>query len=360
MKVLRWYGAQDIRLSDVPNAVHKDNEVLVQVAYCGICGSDLHEYQDGPHAIPCGAMHPVSGHQAPLTLGHEFCGQVVAVGDQVSTVKVGDRVAIEPEYRCQTCRYCKSGDYNLCESMGFIGLMGDGGMAEQVAVPEYMLHRLPDTVSYRQAAVLEPSAVAEHALNRSALKPGSRCLVIGLGPIGLLLIMLARLRGITDICAVDISPERLHKAQQLGAQHTLDGRQPDLLMQLQQLSDGGYDSVFEAAGSQTTFTTALQAAKKGGEVLLVGLMGDISLDAFDLVNREVRLQTSVGYRNVYPTLISHIAEGAFDPSVIVTRTVGLENALSAGFDALLSSKEQIKVLINPNPSLNEQEHQFHV
>lgn len=360
MKVLRWHGAKDLRVSDIPAAVNRGNEVLVQVAYCGICGSDLHEYQDGPHAIPCGSVHPVSGEQAPLTLGHEFCGQIVAVGDRVSAFRVGDRVAIEPEYRCRECRYCLAGDYNLCESMGFIGLMGNGGMAEQVAVPDYMLHRLPDSVSYRQAAVLEPAAVAEHALNQSSLQPGGRCLVIGLGPIGLLLIMLARLRGIKEICAVDVSQERLEKARQLGATSVLDGRRDDLHAQLQQLSAGGFDTVFEAAGSQTTFTTALQAAKKGGEVVLVGLMGEISLDAFDLVNREIRLQTSVGYRDVYPRLINHIAEGRFDPSQIVTRTVDLDNALNGGFDALLSSKDQIKVLINPNPSLTEQESLIHV
>lgn len=360
MKVLRWHGAGDIRLSDVPEAHHKANEVLIQVAYCGICGSDLHEYQNGPHAIPCAAAHPVSGDQAPLTLGHEFCGKIVAVGDQVCGFQIGDRVAIEPEYRCQQCRYCKAGDYNLCQSMGFIGLMGNGGMAEQVAVPDYMLHPLPDSVSWRQAAVLEPAAVAEHALNQSRLQAGGRCLVIGLGPIGLLLIMLARLRGVEEICAVDVSPERLQKARQLGASQTLDGRADSLLQTLQQLSDGGYDSVFEAAGSQPTFTLALKAARKGGEVILVGLMGDVSLDAFDLVNREIRLQTSVGYRNVYPDLIRHIAAGDFDPSAIVTRTVTLENAIGSGFDALLASKDQIKVLINPNPILIEQEQARHV
>jgi (R,R)-butanediol dehydrogenase / meso-butanediol dehydrogenase / diacetyl reductase len=363
MKVLRWYGAGDIRLTDIPDATQKDNEVLLQVAYCGICGSDLHEYKDGPHAIPCAAVHPVSGVQAPLTLGHEFCGQIVAIGDQVSGFQVGERVAIEPEYRCQSCRYCLAGDYNLCESMGFIGLMGNGGMAEQVAVPQYMLHKLPDSVSWRQAAVLEPAAVAEHALNQSTLgqpsRSDQRCLVIGLGPIGLLLIMLSRLRGVTEICAVDVSPERLQKARQLGASHTLNGRDDHLLEILQQQSEGGYDTVFEAAGSQPTFTLALNAAKKGGEVVLVGLMGDVSLDAFDLVNREVRLQTSVGYRNVYPTLIKLIAEGRFDPSVIVTGTVELENALADGFDALLASKEQVKVLINPNPSLVAHETALH-
>ncbi|WP_170868804.1 alcohol dehydrogenase catalytic domain-containing protein, partial [Pseudomonas aeruginosa] len=204
MKALRWHAARDLRLSELERQAPRPGEVELEVAYCGICGSDLHEYQSGPHSIPQAEAHPLSGCRAPLTLGHEFCGVVAALGPGVEGLRIGDRVAVEPEYRCGECRYCREGRYNLCESMGFIGLMGDGGFAERARVPAYMLHRLPDAVGFRQAAVLEPAAVALHALRRSSLAPGQRCAVFGLGPIGLLLVMLARLRGIEDIAAVDV------------------------------------------------------------------------------------------------------------------------------------------------------------
>ena len=246
MKALRWHAARDLRLSELERQAPRPGEVELEVAYCGICGSDLHEYQSGPHSIPQAEAHPLSGCRAPLTLGHEFCGVVAALGPGVEGLRIGDRVAVEPEYRCGECRYCREGRYNLCESMGFIGLMGDGGFAERARVPAYMLHRLPDAVGFRQAAVLEPAAVALHALRRSSLAPGQRCAVFGLGPIGLLLVMLARLRGIEDIAAVDVSPERLALAGEFGASRALDARDGDTAARLRE--GGALDCAFEAAG----------------------------------------------------------------------------------------------------------------
>lgn len=351
MKALRWHAARDLRLSDVQLRQPGPGEVLMQIAYCGICGSDLHEYADGPHSIPHTTPHPLSGCRAPLTLGHEFCGQVLALGAGVEAGLLGRRVAVEPEYRCGTCQYCQVGQYNLCQSMGFIGLMGDGGFAEQAIVPAYMLHPLPDTVSFRQAAVLEPAAVAFHALNQSSLLAGDSCVVFGLGPIGLLLILLARLRGVERIVAVDISPERLRLAGEFGASATLDGRDGDLQARLLELSTGGIDTAFEAAGTQQTFTAALHCLRKGGELVLVGLMGETRFDAFDLVNRELRLLGSVGYRHAYPALIELLASGRLDLGRAVTRCIGLEQAVAQGFEALLQDKSQIKVLVNPSPAL---------
>lgn len=350
MKALRWHGARDLRLRDIQLQVPEAGHVELQVAYCGICGSDLHEYQDGPHAIPHSAPHPISGCRAPLTLGHEFSGVISAIGADVVGLEVGDRVAVEPEYRCGKCRYCREELYNLCESMGFIGLMGDGGFAERALVPAYMLHRLPDSVSLRQAAVLEPAAVALHALRRSSLRPGQRCVVFGLGPIGLLLVMLARLRGIEEITAVDVSLERLKLAREFGASRVIDARQADLAKA--QLREGAApDTVFEAAGSQASLDAALGCLCKGGELVLVSLMGDIRLDAFDLVNRELRILGSVGYRDAYPELITLIADGRLDLTCVVTRIVTLEAAVEKGFEELLRDRSQIKILVNPNPAL---------
>lgn len=349
MKALRWHAARDLRLEDIKLQAPGAGEVELQIAYCGICGSDLHEYQDGPHAIPTVQAHAISGCRAPLTLGHEFCGVISAIGAGVAGLEIGDRVAVEPEYRCGECRHCLEGDYNLCESMGFIGLMGDGGFSERALVPAYMLHRLPEAVSLRQAAVLEPAAVALHALRRSSLAPGLRCVVFGLGPIGLLLVTLARLRGVEDITAVDMSPERLALAGTLGASRLLDAREGEVAARLRE--GGAMDCAFEAAGSQASLDAALASLRKGGELVLVSLMGEVRVDAFDLVNRELRLIGSVGYRDVYPELIDLLADGRLDLSRVVTRSVSLDQAVEQGFDALLRDKSQIKILVNPNPSL---------
>ncbi|HEX4233117.1 MAG TPA: 2,3-butanediol dehydrogenase [Caldimonas sp.] len=346
MKALRWHGPRDLRLTELIEPALETGEVRLRVAYCGICGSDLHEYHDGPHAIPVERPHPLSCAQAPITLGHEFCGTVVETAS--ARLAVGMRVAVEPEYRCGTCEFCRTGRYNLCRFMGFVGLMGDGGMAQTVVVPEYTVHPLPDDVSFEQAAVFEPAAVALHAVRQARLRPGNACVVLGLGPIGLLLVAMLRRSGAGRIVAIDIAPARLEMAGRLGADVIVDARKQDTRSAvLRATDDEGAALTFEAAGTQTTLDAALACLRKGGRAVLVGLMGRASLDAFDFVNRELGLCSSVGYRNVYPTLIEWTASGQIDPSAIITRKVALEHAVPLGFDALLDDKSQIKVLVAP-------------
>jgi (R,R)-butanediol dehydrogenase/meso-butanediol dehydrogenase/diacetyl reductase len=352
MRALRWHGPRDLRLTELIEPSLQPGELRVSVAYCGICGSDLHEYANGPHAIPVENPHPLSHRKAPLTLGHEFCGTVVESAQ--TGVKVGTPVAIEPEYRCGECDDCRAGRYNLCRHMGFIGLMGDGGMADTAVVPAYAAHPLPEAVSLRQAAVFEPAAVSLHAVRRSSLQAGDACVVFGLGPIGLLLVALLRKCGAGRIVAVDVDLRRLDRAGALGASHTVDARRADPVQAVLAATGGrGAAVAFEAVGSQATLDGCLRAVRKGGEVMLVGLMGEARLDAFDMVNRELRLNSSVGYRDVYPTLIDWTARGEFDPSAIVTRVVGLQDAVPRGFEALMHDKAQVKVLVTPQAMLAE-------
>ncbi|ALX14613.1 butanediol dehydrogenase [Burkholderia cepacia JBK9] len=351
MRALQWHGPRDVRLVEIDTPRVGPGDVRIAVAYCGICGSDLHEYADGPHAIPVDAPHPLSQRTAPLTLGHEFCGTVVEVGAGVTALRAGDRVAVEPEYRCSQCAYCRAGSYNLCVSMGFAGLMGDGGMADFAVVPAYMLHRLPDGVSLEQAAVMEPAAVALHALRRGELRLGESCAVFGLGPIGLLLIMLAKLQGATTIVAVDVSPERLAAATRVGATQAFDARAFSALAlqdAIRSATGGlGVDTSFEAAGLPATFESAMQALRKGGRLVMVGLMPHAGFDAFRAVNDELTFTASVGYRHAYEDLLRIVASGALDLTSIVTRTVSLEDAVADGFDALLADRAQIKILVSP-------------
>ena len=347
MKALRWHGPRDLRLVDVTEAVLQPGEVRVRVAYCGICGSDLHEYLDGPHAIPVERPHPISGRCAPLTLGHEFCGAVAESADPA--VAVGARVAIEPEYRCGNCFHCRQGQYNRCVSMGFIGLMGDGALAETVVVPGYTVHRLPDDVRFDQAAAFEPAAVALHAVRSSGMQAGDACAVFGLGPVGLLTVAMLRQCGAGEIIAVDVHAGRLALAGAMGASEAVDASRVDSASAVFKSTSGrGAAIAFEVAGVQASLDSTLASLRKGGEAVLIGLMGKARVDISDVVNRELRLTASVGYRDVFPTLIGWTARGLFDPSAIVTKKVSLAHAVSQGFDALIADKDQIKVLVTPN------------
>lgn len=347
MRALRWHGPRDLRLVELVETGLRHGEVRVGVACCGICGSDLHEYVNGPHAIPVEHVHPISGRKAPLTLGHEFSGTVVESADPAWAV--GTRVVVEPEYRCGVCEHCRSGHYNRCQSMGFVGLMGDGAMADNVVVPAYTLHALPDAVSFEQAATLEPAAVALHAARRSALEAGDACAVFGLGPVGLLLLAMLRRCGAGDIIAVDVNPHRLALAGAMGATHAVDASREEVVAAVQRITGGrGAARAFEVAGVQASLDSALGCLRKGGEMVLVGLMGKAQVDVFDAVNRELQVTCSVGYRGVHPTLINWTARDLVDPGAIVTRKVGLDEAVPLGFDALLADASQIKVLIVPH------------
>lgn len=337
-----WHRAMDVRVERRARPVLGPGDVRLRVTLCGICGSDMHEYRNGPHAIPVSDAHALSGAAAPIVLGHEFLGVVVEAASG-SELKVGQRVAVEPEYRCGTCPACRRGDYNLCRSMGFAGLMGHGGMAEEAVVPGYMLHALPENVSDRQAAVLEPAAVALHAIRRSGLKAGESVAIVGAGPIGMLLAQFAAAAGARRVVVSDVSEQRLARARSLGATevvNTSSASLPDLA--------AGVDIAFEAVGVQSALDDAIASVRKGGRVVLVGLFGTPArIDAFDLVNREVDLVPSCGYRHVYPDLIGMIAAGIVDPSLIVTREIRLEDAVRDGFEKLAASNDDVKVLVAP-------------
>ena len=354
-----WYGPGDVRVVDVAARPPGPGEAAIRVAYCGICGSDVHEYTDGPWAIPVTEPHPESGAKAPIVLGHEFCGTVAEVGAGVSGFAPGDRVAVEPHYRCGACPRCENGEYNLCRHFGFAGLMGDGGMAERAVVPAYMLHRLPDGVALEQAALFEPAAVALHALRRGGIQSGETVAVVGLGPIGLLVVMLAARLGAGRVIVTDLRPARLELARGLGATDVVPAGRRDAVAQLIRQAAGGEgaDAAFEVVGSEGTLRTCLDATRKGGRVVLVGLTGTVGIDAFAMVNNEQSIIASVGYRNVYPELIRWAQEG-LDLTAIVTSTVALEDVVPDGFEVLARGGnpmggdpmggDQIKILVRPS------------
>jgi len=325
-RAVRWHGRHDVRLETVPVPEPGPSDVVLRVAFCGICGSDLHEVASGPHAVPVREAHPLSGARAPIVLGHEFSGTVVGTGPLVGSVRPGDRVAVEPNYRCGRCTACRDGDYHVCAGFGFAGLMGDGGMAEYAVVPEYMVHRLPAGFDLAAAAVLEPAAVALHGVRRSGFEPGADAVVVGLGPVGLLVCALLRLLGAGRVIGFDPVPARRELAVRTGADAAWPPGPAGAGAVRETTGGDGAHIAFEVVGSQPAADLALACLRTRGELLLLGLVPELRLPAFEMVNAEQRMTTSVGYRDCHPELVALVGSGRLDLTAVVSEVVDLADA----------------------------------
>ncbi|MEC0242216.1 2,3-butanediol dehydrogenase [Paenibacillus dokdonensis] len=348
MKALRWHGQKDLRLDNIEEPAASKGKVKIRVEWCGICGSDLHEYTSGPIFIPQAAPHPLTGEKAPIVMGHEFSGQVVEIGAGVTKVSVGDRVVVEPIYACGECEACQQGKYNLCNKMGFLGLAGGGGgFSSFVAADEVMVHKIPDSVSYEQGALVEPSAVALHAVRSSKLKVGDKAAVFGTGPIGLLVIEALKASGASEIYAVELSPERKQKAAELGA-IVIDPKEFDAVKEIHKLTNGGVDVAYEVTGVPPVLTQALASTKMSGELMIVSIFEkEAPIHPNNVVMMERTIKGIIGYRDVFPAVISLMDKGYFPAEKLVTKRIQLDDVLSEGFDTLLKEKNQVKILVKP-------------
>ncbi|MCA1204174.1 MULTISPECIES: 2,3-butanediol dehydrogenase [Bacillaceae] len=346
MKALRWHNAKDLRLENIEEPTVKKGEVKLKVEWCGICGSDLHEYTAGPIFIPKETPHPLTGDKAPIVMGHEFSGQVVEIGEGVTKVQVGDRVTVEPIYNCGKCDACKQGKYNLCADMGFYGLAGGGGgFSEFTSVPEHMLHKLPENVSYEQGALVEPSAVALHAVKQSKLQVGDKAAVFGTGPIGLLVIEALKAAGAAEIYAVELSEQRRQKAEELGA-IAIDPNNGDAVQQIQELTSGGVDVAYEVTGVPPVLKQAINSTKFNGETMIVSIFEtEAPIHPQNIVLKERTLAGIIGYRDVFPAVISLMAQGYFPADKLITKRITLDEVIEEGFEGLLKERNHIKILV---------------
>ena len=223
MRAAVYYGPNKVEVAEVPEPTPGPATVKVKVGFNGICGTDLHEYYAGPIFVPT-EPHPLTHQQMPLVIGHEFSGVITDIGEGVTGWSEGDRVAVEPIYRCGHCPACKAGNYNICAQIGFHGLMSDGGMAEYTVVPTDMLHKLPDNVSLQLGALVEPMSVAYHAATLGEVKSGDTAMVFGAGPIGIGLWFALRGKGLQDTFVVEPSPTRRASIERAGRTHARSGR----------------------------------------------------------------------------------------------------------------------------------------
>lgn len=274
MKALRFHGQRDIRLDEIPVPELTAGKVRIAPKFCGICGTDLHEYMGGANLIPKpDHPHPITGETLPLTLGHEFSGIVEEVGEGVTDFKAGDRVCVQPIIYDGDCRSCVRGLVNCCDRNGFVGLSGwGGGLCESTVVPQSAVKKLPDNVSLEVGALVEPLSVGWHSVDMSPYKPGDSALVLGGGPIGLAVIQVLRGRGCENIIVSEVSGKRRAFAEQFGAHHTVDPVNEDIVARVLELTGGdGVDVAYDAAGVQVAVDTAFLSLKARGTLVNIAV-----------------------------------------------------------------------------------------
>ncbi|KQR05967.1 2,3-butanediol dehydrogenase [Arthrobacter sp. Leaf145] len=351
MKAARFHGRNDIRIDDVPEPEVRPGTVKIQVAWCGICGTDLHEYLEGPIFVPApGHPHPLSGEEAPVTMGHEFSGKIVDVGEGVEALAVGDNVVVEPYFVCDECPPCKAGNYHLCTKMGFIGLSGGGGgLGGIVVVDTRWVHKVGN-IPLDQAALIEPLSVAHHAVARSGAKPGDVALVGGSGPIGLLTAAVLKSQGVTTVIS-ELSAARKDKAISSGvADHVIDPGQEDLQARLLELTDGvGADVAFECAGVNAVLDTLLTAVKPAGVVVNVSIWGrPATVDMQKIVLKEIDLRGTIAYVRDHAEAIKLVQEGKVNLEPFITARIALQDLVEQGFNTLIHHNDTaVKILVHP-------------
>ncbi|WP_417263498.1 2,3-butanediol dehydrogenase [Celeribacter sp.] len=346
MKAARWHGVKDIRVEDIPEPSPATGEVKIKVAWTGICGSDLHEYLAGPIFVPVDEEHPLSHDKAPITMGHEYCGEITELGAGVTGLAIGDRVAIEPIFACGTCPACHEGKYNLCDSLGFVGLSGGhGGFAAFSVVPAGMVHKMPDALSMEQGALVEPAAVALHAVRMSKIKAGDTAAVFGAGPIGLLVVEALRVAGAAQIHVVEPSPERREKALELGATSAIDPMSTDPVETIR-AATGGVNVAFEVTGVPRVLPQCIDSTRHEGQTLIVSIWeGDAAFQPNTAVLKERQLLGTIAYRNIYPAVMELMTQGYFSADKLVTKRISIDEIVDQGFEALVAEKSQVKILV---------------
>ncbi len=321
MKAGVVHAQKDIRYEEIKKPVPKPGQVLIKVKYTGICGSDVPR------------VNGTACHFFPNVLGHEFSGTVEEIGEEVTSLKVGDRVAGVPLVPCMKCADCQRGDYSLCKHYSFIGSREFGSFAEYVVVPERNAVKFGDEVSFEQGAFFEPATVALHGLQRTPYRGGGTVAILGGGTIGMFVMQWAKIFGAKDAVVFDIAPERLELGKRLGATAGINTLEPDFMDKAMALTNGrGFDYVFETAGNTITMKMAFKLAANKASVCFVGTpTKDLSftVEEWENMNREEFTLTGswMSYSAPFPgrewELVAHYFKTGdlkFDDSFIFQKT----------------------------------------
>lgn len=331
-----YLGEKKVELGQLPIPEPAQGEALIHVLAGGICGTDMMIYA---------GKHPRA--KAPLAMGHEFCGVIEKVMGETH-FQPGERVVIEPTLSCGECEACQAGQNHVCRTLRLIGIDSDGGFAEYARVPFHRLHRLPEDISDSLAALTEPLAVAVHTVRRSNVKIGDDVVIIGCGPIGLLVGLVAKHSGAGRVMVTDISPYRIAKAQELGF-ITLDARKADVPQEIKSLTGGkGADVVFEVAGTPITAKQMTEAAKIQGQIVVVSLFKQPpTVDLSAMHFKELSLMTTRCYsRTDFQTAIQLMAGDQVHVSRLISHELPLER-IAEGFALMENPEEALKIIIRP-------------
>ena len=356
MKAALWYEQNDIRIEEVEEPKITDGNVKIKVKWCGICGSDLHEYLAGPIFIPVGEPHPLSKNKAPIILGHEFSGEVVEIGEGVTDIKVGDRVAVEPIVACGKCPACKEGKYNLCDKLGFHGLCGSGGgFAEYTVFPQEYVHKIPDSLSYEKAALIEPMCVALHSLIMGNFLTGQTAIVLGAGPIGLATIECLKAAGAKLVIVLQRKSIRQEYAKTAGADVVLDPNEVNIPEEVKKLTNGlGVDVAFETTGAQIGFDIGIESLKYEGTMVVTSIWeNDVKINPNVLVFTEKNIVGTLAYRHEFPATIAQMSDNRIKADGYITKRIHLDDIVKEGFETLVGKdkKKHVKIIVTPDKSL---------
>jgi L-iditol 2-dehydrogenase len=334
------HGPEDLRIEEVPVPSIAEDEVLVKVDACGICGTDVHILR-GHFPVP----------NLPLIPGHEFSGRVVEVGSSVDRVTVGEPVTADINIGCDRCYYCRHQMRMFCPQLSQIGVHRDGAFAEYVKAPAAAVYRLPDHMTPEQGAYVEPLACAMHGQERAEIRAGSTVAIIGAGPMGLVHVQLSKLRGAAQIIASEPNAARRSKAADLGADVVLDPASTDAVEAVCELTEGrGADCVIEAVGSIETYRDAFEMVRRGGTVVAYGAApstATLELKPFDIYSKELTIVGSyAGTYATWPDAIALIRSGRFDPLKLISNVLPLTD-LVRGIEAAERDKDIIKIQVRP-------------
>jgi L-iditol 2-dehydrogenase len=338
------HKAHDLRMEQVPRpTIENPDDVLVEIGAVGVCGSDVHFLERG--RIGNFVV------EQPVILGHEAGGTVAEVGPAVTSLKPGDRVAIEPGRPCRRCEFCHRGEYNLCVDMVFLAAPPVHGVfAEYLVWPADFLFPLPDSVSLEEGAMCEPLSVGMWAAARAKVSPGDSVAVLGAGPIGLTALQAAAYYGATTIIVTDFVQFRLEAAQRLGATHAVNLSEGDAVEAILDLTNGrGVDVSFECAGAIPSTQQCIHITRAGGTVQLVGMpsVDNFELPVYEMIGKELNLGGLFRYRNCYPPSIAGIASGRIDVKSLITHRYPLTECPEAMAFARDEKAKALKVVVCP-------------
>lgn len=310
-------------------------EIVVEMEYVGICGSDIHFWETG-----CIGVTPIIGDQI---LGHECAGTVFQVGEGVEGLQIGDRVVLEPGKGCGLCEFCKSGKYNLCENMEFISSPPyQGAMQNYRKYPAYLAYKLPESVSTLEGALMEPLAVGIHAARESGVRLGDTVVILGAGCIGLMTLLACKAHSASKIIIADLYDNRLEKAKEIGADVVINsGKEDGWDRILEETGGKGADIVFETAGNRVTAMHTEPLTKRGGTIVIVGnVMGETPMNFYKMIKKELALKTVFRYRNVFPLAIQAVADKKINVRPLATDIFQFDDA-TAAFEKALYQKENV-------------------